>query len=146
MSKELTIDEIMDRLSRICYKRDCCVRTRPDFLPGPMKWYVSLSNIVVGNIEAGGACSSITQNCDSGSNPEEAIRNVWQGVLNLAKSNKVALMRFNCPSDVPVPGDEPQVWIRWNVELDDWEDVPVRRLSSDKLRAYRDQIWRDKIC
>ena len=145
MKQEITIDEIMDRLSRICYKRDVGVKVRPDFSSGPGKWHVYLSRVFTGSIESGGSFSGITVDCNSGATPEAAIRNVWQAVLSLEKSEKIAIVRLNCPSNVPIPGDEPQVWVRWNSGLDDWEDVIVERLSPDKLRSHKDQVWRDKL-
>lgn len=145
MQKQLTVDEIMDRLSRICFKSRCYVSTRPDFPSGPSKWHVILSGVVVGGIHRGGFSSSITTDCDSGATPEDAIRNVWNGVLKLAKNEELALVRFNCPANVPIPGEDPQVWVRWNSELDDWEDAPVKGLPAEMLRPYKEQIWRDKL-
>jgi hypothetical protein len=145
MARRLTIDEIMDRLSRICHKRDCGVRIRPDFPTGPAKWYVYLSNVVTASIYAGGFCSSITNDCDSGATPEDAIRNVWKAILKLEKNTQTALMRCNCAPNVPMPGEEPQVWVRWNSAIDDWVDVLVERLPPEKIRTYADQRWRDKL-
>ena len=77
--------------------------------------------------------------------PEEAIRNARASILSIEKETDTALMRYNCASDVPIPGEEPQVWVRWNSKLDDWEDVQVKRLSPGQLRSYEDQKWRDEL-
>lgn len=144
MLLELTTDEMMDRMARISDRQGCGVRVRPDLPPGPGKWYVHLGKVVAGSIETGGLYSSIALNCDSGVTPEDAIRNTWQAILALEKSEKIAIVRYNCPSDVPIPGNDPQVWVNWNSEIDDWEDVVIERLPSHKLRPYKDQLWRDK--
>lgn len=143
----LTINEIMDRLSRICGNQGCGVKIRPNFPPGPKKWYVELDNVVVAFI-SGGYRNSITADCDSGETPEKAILNVWNGILALACNQNRALMRYNCPDNGPIPGKEPQVWVRWNEELDDWVDVsvPETRVPADMLRTYEVQRLLDSRC
>lgn len=144
--RTLTIEGIMDRLSRICRHQKCCVTVRPKFPSGPGKWYVSLSGVDVAFMR-GGSTSCITADCDSGATPEDAIRNVWNGVLALANNQTCALRRYNCPSNVPLPGDEPQVWVRWNSQLDDWVDVqpPESVVPTEKLRSYKEQYWIDNL-
>jgi len=146
VAKTLSTEEMMDRMARICRRRNCSLRTRPDFPSGPSKWYVVLSGVDVSFPNTGGSISSITGNCDSGSTPEEAVRNVWQGILALENDKECALRRYNCPDNVPIPGEDPQVWVRWNSQKDDWEDVPVSPsiVPPEKLRTYKDQLWRDK--
>ena len=141
MDIKFTIDEIMDRLSRICRKNKVCVRIRPSFPSGSKKWYVNLEGVLEGTVESGGYGPSLFDG--SGATPDEAIFNAWKLVLSLEKNKICTLVRINCPSNTPVPDKEPQVWLRWNSKLDDWEDVPVPRLPPERLRTYKDQLWRD---
>lgn len=138
--KALVIEKIMERLGRIT--KCASVQTRDKFRPGPSKWYVSLDSIMKGSISSGAYCTPLRDGC--GSTPEEAILNTWKEVIRLSEDKQVALVRLNCRSDVPIPGKDPQVWVRWNSSRDDWEDVPVPRLEPEKVRSYKEQVWRDQ--
>lgn len=124
----------MERLGRI---GKVSIKERPGFPEGPHKWYVSMEKIVGAEISMGGSC--IFPFIGNGCTPHEAAQNAWKDVLELAQSKENALMRFNCASSSPIPGEEPQVWVRWNENIDDWEDIPVPVLPPEQLRPYREQ-------
>jgi hypothetical protein len=109
---QLTSEEIMERFGRLC-RLGTSVMCRFTFPLGPSKWYVSLDGVKV----------PVHTMDMSGSTPEEAIVNAWRAVTDPQKS--LTLIRYFCKrSDEPVPPENtPQVWVRWNHEIDDWEDV-----------------------
>ena len=115
----LNSEEIMERLLRICPQ--ATIAMRPKFPSGPYKWCVSTPLLVYGGIETGGY-GGVFVHDESGATPEETLQNTWKGVLSMAENKNIALVRLNCPRDVNIPGDEPQVWVRWNFEKDDWEE------------------------
>jgi len=132
-SAVLSIDEIMDRLSRLC-RMGTSLRCRSRFPSGSAKWYVSMMGVRVP-----GTCD-----CYSGSTPEEAIRKTWDTVSN----QKFTYIRYFCKPDESVPGDGPQVWVRWSQEKDDWEDVPPAddwwADMASEIRPYADHKWREQ--
>jgi len=134
-----SIEGIMERLSWICARRDCSVKVRPNAYYGSNKWFVFLSCVVVSSVRGGGLRSFHKD----GATPEEAIQNTWQSILALTSDPDYALMRFNCRPNVSIPGEEPQVWVRWNGDLSNWEDVSVPRLQPEQLRTYKDQFLID---
>ncbi len=106
----LSSEEIMERLCRLC-RLGTSVMCRTTFPSGPSKWYVSMQGVGV---------PAHTMDM-SGSTPEEAIKNTWQLIADPDKP--LTLVRYFCKPDESVPGDGPQVWVRWNHVQDDWEDV-----------------------
>lgn len=133
----LSIDEIMDRLSRIC-RMGTSLQCRSTFPSGPAKWYVSMSGV---------RCPHLL-NCYDGSTPEEAIHNTWDTVT--AEDNqKFPFVRYFCKPKESIPGNGPQVWVRWSKEKDDWEDVTPpsddwwARVASEIL-PYADHKYMEK--
>lgn len=125
---QLTPAEIMERLERLC-RLGTSIMCRPLFPISSERWYVSMSGV---NVPV--HCKDI-----SGPTPEEAIINTWNEISDPKKS--LTLIRYFCKSDEPVPGNGPQVWVRWNQELDDWEDVvPPKNHSwayyASEIRPY----------
>jgi hypothetical protein len=82
----------------------------------------------------------------SGASPQEAVLNTWNRITNL--TNSFPLVRYFCKPDESIPGNGPQVWVSWNSEKDDWEDVtpPRNDWMADKaseIRPYADHKWRE---
>jgi hypothetical protein len=102
----------------------------------------------VTNVKRGG--------CDApgadGDSPTNAILNTWKQIMELSKSEEKFFLRYNCPSNVPIPGNDPQVWVRWNAATDDWEDVTptpemlaIRSTPADRVRTYSEQRRIDRF-
>lgn len=103
-----TPEEVMERLTRVC-RLGTSVMCRTTFPAGPGKWYVNMKGV-----------REPTHTMDiSGSTPQNAIINAWRALTEKSPT----LVRYFCKSDEPIPGNGPQVWVRWNHKLDDWEDV-----------------------
>jgi hypothetical protein len=112
------LEEIMERLMRLD-RRGTRISMRDSFPPGPNRWYITQSVYITGFKYGGFYPLSVSQ---SGSSPEEAAEKYWKEITNVQDSNRF-LCRITCKSDVPIPGDTPQIWVRWNQAKDDWEDV-----------------------
>ena len=109
--QQISVDEIMDRLSRLC-RMGTCIHVRSSFPSGPAKWYVDMRGVRM----------PFTLNCYSGATPEEAIRNTWDTITDETKQS-IPFVRYFCEPKESVPGKGPQVWVRWSNTKDDWEDV-----------------------
>jgi hypothetical protein len=137
------IEEIMERLMRLD-RPGTSIKMRDSFPPGPSRWYISQSVYLTG-FRGGYGPLGVYQ---SGSSPEETAEKYWAEITGVQDPNSF-LCRITCKSDVNIPGETPQVWVRWNKERDDWEDLvptpeqlehlnlPVERIRPYKLqRAY----------
>lgn len=129
---------VLTRLLRL--SREACPRLRAGFPPGPSRWYVDSGPVTVTGPSGGGFCP-----WGNGATPEEALRAVWEFILQNLASPERFLLIYSCPPNVPIPGDGPQVWVRWNAERDDWEDVPPTPemlkawgIPPDRIRSYRE--------
>lgn len=120
------IEQIMERLMRL--DRNTSIGMRDSFPPGPNRWYISQSVYLTGF--TGGYCTPGVH--QSGSSPEEAAEKYWAQITSVQESDRF-LCRITCKPDVNIPGDTPQVWVRWNQAIDDWEDVPPTEESLRKL-------------
>ncbi len=139
-----TYELILERLLRL--DKEASVRLRPTFKSGPMRWYVYMGSVVMGGLTSGGFCSVDPHEC-SGSTPQKALLNTWNEVLRQSRGQGFFL-RFDCnPKDI-IPGNRPQVWVRWSEKKDDWEDVPVtpealavHRIPPERILPYREHTW-----
>lgn len=132
---KLSIEEIMERLGRLS-RLGTAVHCRTDFPPGASKWYVSMSG-VQNNI----ACDAM-----SGESPEAAIRKTWESLA--LQPNPPIQFRYFCKPDEPIPGKGPQVWVRWNQDIDDWSDVEPdkdRSRHASEICPYSEHKWREKM-
>ena len=109
-------EQIMEYLMRLDIKTS--IRMRDSFPPGPRRWYISQSVYLSGF--TGGYC--LLGNYGSGSSPKEAIEKYWDEIIKLRQEDRF-LCRITCKPDVNIPGDSPQVWVRWNHVINNWEDV-----------------------
>ena len=137
--KTRTLEEIMERLMRLDM-RGTSVRMRDSFPPGPSRWYVSMDKVLRSGFSGG--CGSFFGN---GSTPELAAQNLWEQIVECQQTDSFFL-RHNCKPNENVPGDGPQVWVRWNDEKDDWEDViPTSAalaghgIETDRIRTWLEQ-------
>ena len=139
--RTLSIEEIKERLSRICSFGRCDVLARTNYPDGPFKWYVRLQGVDVAFL-SGGGCSSVTLEGNSGANPEQAVRTVWNHVLILACESEMALRCSICSDRAP-DGNAAQILVRWDDSADDWIDVPIPQalVSSRKVRPYKQQLF-----
>lgn len=111
--KELTPEEIMERFGRLS-RLGTSVMCRTTFPSGQSKWYVSMDGVQI----------PVHTMDMSGPTPEEAIINAWRAITDPQKT--LTLIRYFCKrKDEPIPGNGPQVWVRWNHETDDWVDVQI---------------------
>jgi hypothetical protein len=133
------LEEIMERLMRLC--RRTSINMRDSFPPGPNRWYISQS-VHVTAFTGGYASFGAHQ---SGSSPEEAAEKYWAEITGV-QSPDFFLCRTTCKPDVNIPGDTPQVWVRWNHTIDDWEDVLPTEESLKKLGIPADRIipWKEQ--
>jgi hypothetical protein len=129
----ITIEDIMERLSRL-NRLHTSIHMRVNFPSGPKKWYVNMGFVY---------CFCMLDGFD-GSSPEAAIRNAWKTVSD--PNRRPVFMRFFSKPDEPIPGNGPQVWVRWSNEKDDWEDVePYQDFASQasEIRTYQEHRWRE---
>ncbi len=130
LEQPLFLEEIMERLKMLDQK--ACVRMRPAFPRGPMKWYVDMGQVVVGSFGFPGWCSPDLE-ATSASSPTEALINTWNYVLTESQNPNNFFLIYDCKDIESIPGDKPQVWVQWNKSKDSWEDV----VPSDPVRAIR---------
>lgn len=138
-------DDIMSHLQHL--SKDACVRTRPGFHHGSSKWYVDIPRIVVTSLNHPSFSNFV--NDSNGATPQEAIINTWNFILKISLDPNRFLMFYYCPPNVPIPGNDPQVWVRWSEVKCDWEDVsPTPKSLADRgITAYRilplaEHLWR----
>ena len=127
---------IMERLLRL--DPNASVRMRPNFLPGPMRWYLSMGKVVLSSFQGG--FSSFFGN---GSTPEEAILDTWSKIINIKWGTDRFFLKYNCKGNEIIPDDAPQVWVRWSTKKQDWEDVvpPKEVLERRCIPANRIQPY-----
>ena len=138
-------EQIMERLMRL--DKWACVRMRDSFPPGPSRWYVSPGRVQVTSAGGGGYAPG-----RSGDSPESAIIGTWEEIMAIADNPDAFFLRFNCQNNVPIPGDDPQVWVRWNRDKDNWEDakptsemLAIRGIPADRVRSYAEQRCLDRM-
>ncbi len=134
----LTVVEIMERLGRLC-RLGTSIHCRPTFPICSSTWYVNMSGVQV-------PIHTIDM---SGASPQEAVLNTWNRITGLP--NSFPLVRYFCKPDESIPGKGPQVWVRWNSEKDDWEDVvppenDSMAVHASEIRPYADHKWREASC
>ena len=134
-----TLEEIMERLMRLD-RIGVCIHMRDSFPPGPHRWYIEAGRVSVSSLTSGGYCFSWGE----GATPEEAAQNIWMNIISRPPDS--IFIRYNCESNVLIPGKEPQVWVRWNDAIDDWEDVvptgsalAKHGITRDRIRTYQQQ-------
>lgn len=134
-------EAILERLMRLDPK--ACVRMRPTY-QRPARWYVFLGSVVAASRVLGQWTYTFFEN---GCTPEEALENTWAAILKMSATADGCFLRYRCTGDVPIPGDEPQVWVRWSEEADDWVDVVpnaealrARNIPADRIRPYMRSI------
>lgn len=134
------LEKIMERLMRL--DRRTLIGMRDSFPPGPNRWFISQSVYLTGF--NGGYCPLGVH--QSGSSPEEAAKKYWDQITSVQDPGRF-LCRITCKSDVNIPGNTPQVWVRWNQTMDDWEDVPPTEESLKRLGIPADRIipWKQQF-
>jgi len=142
----LGIEEIMERLMRLD-RSGTSIHMRDSFPPGPNRWFISQSVYLTGF--SGGYCPLGVH--ESGSSPEEAAEKYWAEITRVQDPDTF-LCRITCKSDVPIPGETPRVWVRWNQAMDDWEDVAptaeaLKKLNipAERIRPYKQQRAYDRM-
>ena len=137
---EKTLEEIMEILMRLD-RHGTCIRMRDLSFPASKRWYVSVGMVTTSSLSGGGYCPPWGE----GTTPYEAAQNMWTEITGHHDPDSF-FIRFNCKLDVPIPGDDPQVWVRWSSEKDDWEDVlPTQEalakhcIPRDRIRTYQEQ-------
>jgi hypothetical protein len=145
---DLSADEIiLSRLMRL--DKHACVMMRPGF-PRDGRWYVSLGQVVVASLE-GRAFSTLVHGY-SGETPQAALLNTWSEVVKESSRPGVFFLRYNCLPTENIPGNGPQVWVRWSQDHQDWVDVTpteqslaVREIPAERIRPYDDHAWRERL-
>ena len=127
-------------------KTGVCVCMRPTFPSGSSsRWYVDLGSVVLSTLDS----SSFVSGTDSnGATPEDAIENTWSAILRLSKTPNWFFLIFDCAPNDSIPGDGPQVWVRWSEEENRWVDVvPTNEalvehnIPADRIRTFSDHVW-----
>lgn len=134
-AEELTIDQIMERLQRLS-RLHTVLKTRANFPSGGSKWYVHIGFVY---------CFCSIEGFD-GSTPEEAIRNTWATVTST--KHPLICMRYFCKPDEKIPGNGPQVWVKWDSEKDDWADTPPQKdyaSYASEIRPYERHRWMERV-
>lgn len=141
--RTLTYEEMLERLMRLD-RDEIAIRMRLEFPPGDRRWYLWSGRLQVTCTIGGGWAPSA-----DGSTPQEAVINTWNDLMQEFQNPDRFLVRYNCASNVPIPGDEPQVWVRWDNQQDDWVDVPPtpemlshHRIPADRIKLYQREIRR----
>lgn len=132
------LEQVLERFMRL--DKYACLRMRDTFEPGPLRWYLSPNRLVECFLDT---CMFVNAFYD-GSSPEDAAVNAWRSVLKISKDPKCFFLRYKCLPEENIPGYGPQAWVRWNVALDDWEDVCptersliIREIPRDRVVPYR---------
>lgn len=80
---------------------------------------------------------------ENGSTPEQALERMWDTVIRRSGNPEVFFLKYSCPPNVSIPGDDPQVWVRWSAERDDWMDIEptaemlrLRGIPADRIHPY----------
>ncbi len=138
MSSMPSVNEIMDHFMRL--DPQACLRMQRPQWHGSKRWYVCLDSVFGASLNLVGSYSLVFG--FSGNTPEEAVRNAWQEVLRLSREEENFLLC--CKKSVRA---EPQMWVRWNEEEGDWEDVEpapgileLHNVPIDRIRSYRSRI------
>lgn len=129
-------EAILERLMRLDPRT--CMRMRPTH-QRPNRWYVDIGSVAV-SLLSSSAWAGFFEN---GSTPEEALERTWAAIIGRSAESSLFFLKYHCPSNVPIPGDDPQVWVRWSEERDDWVDVEptatalqVRNIPADRIHPY----------
>ena len=136
-------ETILSRLMRLDQR--ACVRMRHPNFPKRARWYVDAGALVEKSILSS---AYITLGAYwSGRTPEEALLNAWDDVVQTSIDPSRFFMRYTCGAEVNIPGNSPQVWVRWSVSAERWIDIqPVEGLlaingiSADRIRPIANQL------
>ena len=137
---------LLERIMRL--DKRACIRIRRDFSSDSQRrWYLDMGSVVICSPTVGGWCS-IT---NGGATPEEAILDAWKLILTNSTQDRFFL-RYHCEPSENVPGNGPQVWVRWSQEKDDWEDYApteqaliAHHIPADRIRPYADHARGERI-
>lgn len=137
----LSIDDIMRRFDAVC-PQSPSIKFRPTLKPDdPRRWYMDLprvSWIPVSGAGSGALCDFD----DDGPTPEDALRNMWAATIRFMTRCPEGFMQLcTCPDNVPIPGDTPQAWVRWNIGREQWEDVVPTPSLLAAMRVPADRIF-----
>lgn len=129
-------EAILERLMRLDV--NACVRMRP-MHRGQSRWYVDSGRVVLAHPNHTGWNAFF----ENGSTPEFALERTWASILAHCAEGQFFL-KYSCPSRVPIPSDDSQVWVRWSEEKDDWVDVEptaemlqLRGIPADRIHRYQ---------
>ncbi len=133
----LSIDEIMERLGRLS-RLGTALHCRTTFPPGQSKWYVVMRGVE----------NHVHTKDMSGSTPEAAIRATWQALA--LRDDPPIQIRYFCEPKESIPGDGPQVWVKWSQDADDWVDITPPRdhewqHRASEIRPYQEHKWLESI-
>jgi hypothetical protein len=145
---DFTADElILARLMRL--DKRACVMMRPEF-PRGGRWYVSLGKVIAASLEGRGFSTLVDGY--SGETPQAALLNAWSEVIEASSRQGIFFLRHNCLPTESIPGNDPQVWVRWSQDHQDWVDVTpteqslaVREIPAERIRPYDDHAWRERL-
>jgi len=126
-----------------------CVRLRPSFPIGRGdRWYADFGKVVIASLSGRGFVCHLA----NGATPEEALDTAWDEVLRVSRDPALFLMIYACAPDVPIPGPDPQVWVRWDETKATWVDVApdapalaIRDIPPDRIRPYAEHRWRSDL-
>ncbi|MFA5838543.1 MAG: hypothetical protein WC849_01200 [Candidatus Paceibacterota bacterium] len=126
-------EEIMERLNRLS---TASINMRDGFsVFSDSRWYASMDNVTCSG-KSGGSSSF----CGNGYTPESAVQNLWEEVLKNEKRDGLFLRKHSCPNNVNIPGNDPQIWVRWNSKKDDWENVTPSQKDLESHRIPEDRV------
>lgn len=135
-------NQIMAKLAQL--DPTACIRYRSSFKEtDPRVWYVDLGRIVVSS-ERGGFNSHL--HGTDGPTPDIALYKTWEAILEFFRTYPEGFfLLFSCPPNVPIPGDTPQAWVRWDERQDDWVNVKptaqslqAHHIPADRIVSYTD--------
>jgi len=79
-----------------------------------------------------------------GPTSDDALRNMWcSAVAFMARCPEGFMQLYTCPNNVPIPGKDPQAWVRWDIGREEWVDVrrtpellAARHVPADRIFSY----------
>jgi hypothetical protein len=117
----VTPSQIMKTLMQL--NPGICLKYRDTFEDDdPRVWYVSMSRVDWQHARSGNQYAPLVEGFD-GPTPDIALHNAWTTLMEYLKDQDCFLRVISCPSDVPIPGDDPQSWVTWDFKNREWVDV-----------------------
>lgn len=142
-------EEKMERMRRL-HKYTSILMRNKAFKGSDGRWYIHIPNTFSSSLSHG-SYGVATPVHTSGYTPESAINLAWDEITKFGNDDDRFICITNCPEGVSIPGDGPQVWVKWDSQIDDWVDIKptkkaldVHKIPIDRIRKYKLYIQLDE--